>query len=136
MPIACGAFLATNLARTVQCDGTTVTNFIERAGGKRPGCWSHARKGLVEAAQSGDAIALDGVRIIARLFAVERTSLLAGDTADERRTRRQEYARPVGTRRTEPGEKRLHLARQQGKPQYQQRILLTAYPAGAKCMAR
>jgi transposase len=88
-------FLGDDLARTVQCDGTTVTNFIERAGGKRPGCWSHARRGLVEAAQSGDAIALAGVRIIARLFAVERASLLAGDTAEERRTRRQEQARPV-----------------------------------------
>jgi transposase len=88
-------FLGDDLARTVQCDGTTVLNLIERAGGKRPGCWSHARRGLVEAAQSGDAVALVGVRIIARLFAVERASLLAGDTADERRTRRLEHARPV-----------------------------------------
>jgi transposase len=29
-----------NLARTVQCDGTNVTTFLERAGGKRPGCWA------------------------------------------------------------------------------------------------
>jgi transposase len=26
--------------RTVQCDGTSVLTFLERAGGKRPGCWS------------------------------------------------------------------------------------------------
>jgi transposase len=31
-------FLGEDLARTVQCDGTSVTNCIERAGGKRPGC--------------------------------------------------------------------------------------------------
>jgi hypothetical protein len=31
-------FLGNDLARTVQCDGTSVTNVIERAGGKRPGC--------------------------------------------------------------------------------------------------
>jgi transposase len=34
-------FLGANLARTVQCDGTNVTTFLERAGGKRPGCWAH-----------------------------------------------------------------------------------------------
>lgn len=88
-------FLGDDLARTVQCDGTSITNFIERAGGRRPGCWSHARRGLVEAAQSGDQIALEGVRIISRLFAVERASLLAGDTAEERRARRIEHTRPV-----------------------------------------
>jgi transposase len=31
-------FLGPDLARTVQCDGTSITNFIERTGGKRPGC--------------------------------------------------------------------------------------------------
>jgi hypothetical protein len=34
-------FLGKNLARTVQCDGTNVTTFLERVGGKRPGCWAH-----------------------------------------------------------------------------------------------
>jgi transposase len=43
-----------------------------RAGGKRPGCWSHGRRRLVEAARAGDAIALEGLRTIAPLFAVER----------------------------------------------------------------
>jgi hypothetical protein len=28
-------FLGTAVARTVQCDGTSTTNFLERAGGKR-----------------------------------------------------------------------------------------------------
>jgi len=88
-------FLGTDLARTVQCDGTSVTTFLERAGGKRPGCWSHGRRRLVDAARSGDTLALEGVRIIARLFAVERASTIAGDTAEQRRARRQADSRPI-----------------------------------------
>jgi transposase len=70
-------FLGKDLTRTVQCDGTSVTSFLERTGGKRPGCWSHGRRALVMAARAGDAIALEGVRLIAPLFAVERASALA-----------------------------------------------------------
>ena len=88
-------FLGKDLARTVQCDGTSVTNFLERSGGKRPGCWAHGRRRLVEAARAGDRIALEGVRIIARLFAVERESTLAGDNAEQRRDRRQRASRPI-----------------------------------------
>jgi len=88
-------FLGKDLARTVQCDGTNVTSFLERAGGKRPGCWSHARRRMVDAARAGDKIALEGLHIIARLFAVERASQLAGDTAEQRRLRRQCDTRPV-----------------------------------------
>jgi transposase len=84
-----------NLARTVQCDGTSVTTFLERAGGKRPGCWSHGRRRLVEAARGGDQIALEGLHKIARIFAVERASTRAGETADERLARRQRDTRPV-----------------------------------------
>ena len=89
------SFLGADLARTVQCDGTSVTNFLERAGGKRPGCWAHARRRLVEAARGGDRIALEGVRIIAKLFAVERESTHAGDHAEGRRERRQRASRPI-----------------------------------------
>jgi transposase len=88
-------FLGENLARTVQCDGTSVTSFLERAGGKRPGCWSHGRRRFAEAARAGDLVALHGLRIVSRLFAVERASTLAGDSAEDRRTRRQEHSRPV-----------------------------------------
>ena len=52
-------FLGENLQRTVQCDGTSVMTFLERAGGKRPGCWGHARRRFVEPARSGDTIALE-----------------------------------------------------------------------------
>jgi transposase len=88
-------FLGDDLARTVQCDGTSVTTFIERAGGKRPGCWAHARRRLAEASRSGDRVALEGVRIIARVFAVERESTVAGDTAEQRRERRNRSTRPI-----------------------------------------
>jgi transposase len=88
-------FLGNDLARTVQCDGTSITNFLERAGGKRPGCWAHARRRLVEASRSGDRVALEGVRIIAKLFAVERESTSAGDNAEQRRDRRQRMSRPI-----------------------------------------
>jgi transposase len=88
-------FLGENLARTVQCDGTSVTTFLERAGGKRPGCWAHGRRRLVEAARLGDKLAVEGLHIIARLFQIERDSSLSGDSADERRLRRDEHTPPV-----------------------------------------
>ena len=88
-------FLKGDVARTVQCDGTSVTSFIERAGGKRPGCWSHGRRRLVEAARAGDKIALDGLRLIAPIFAIERESMLAGDSANARRERRAATTRPL-----------------------------------------
>jgi transposase len=88
-------FLGKNLARTVQCDGTNVTTFLERAGGKRPGCGSHGRRRLVDAARGGDQIALEGLHKIAGVFAVERASQLAGDNAEERRLRRQRDTVPI-----------------------------------------
>lgn len=88
-------FLGDELRRSVQCDGTNIITFVERAGGQRPGCWSHGRRGLAEAARGGDKIALDGLHIIAGLFAVERESAEAGDTAAQRFARRQEQSRPI-----------------------------------------
>jgi hypothetical protein len=43
-----------------------VSTFLERAGGKRPGCGSHGRGGVAESARGGDLLALEGMRIIAR----------------------------------------------------------------------
>lgn len=41
-------------ASTFQCDGTSVTNFIEHKWNRRrPGCHAHARRKLVEAARRG-----------------------------------------------------------------------------------
>lgn len=81
--------------RTVQCDGTPTTNFIERGGGKRPGCWAHGRRRLVEAARSGDAWALEGLRIIAKLFVVEKLSGCHKDSAEARRRRRETHSQSV-----------------------------------------
>ncbi len=88
-------FLGADLARTVQCDGTSIMTFLERTGGKRPGCFAHARRRLVEAARAGDRVALEGVRIIARLFAVERDSTCSGDNAEQRCERRKQFSRPI-----------------------------------------
>lgn len=88
-------FLGEDFRRTVQCDGTSLTTFLERAGGKRPGCWSHGRRRLVEAAKGGDSLALEGLGLISRLFAIERQSILAVDSVEERLARRAEYSTPV-----------------------------------------
>lgn len=88
-------FLGTDLARTVQCDGTSVTNFIERSGGKRPGCWSHARRGFADAARAGDSLGLEALRKIRPLFEIERRSQQEGDTAEQRRARRIQHADPA-----------------------------------------
>src|SRR5690606_29039561 len=66
-----------------------ILTFLERAGGKRPGCWSHARRGLVQCARSSDRIAYEGVKLMAPLFLVERQAKEEGDTAEQRRQRRQ-----------------------------------------------
>lgn len=88
-------FLGELLARSVQCDGTSVTTFIERADGTRPGCWSHGRRRLVEAARGGDLLAIDGLRLIQPLFAVERAASLASDSPNVRRARRAEHSAPA-----------------------------------------
>lgn len=88
-------FLDDDLCRTVQCDGTSVTNCIERAGGKRPGCMGHGRRRFVEAARGGDLLALEALRMMAPLFQIERASTLAGDTAEKRLARRLEHSRPI-----------------------------------------
>lgn len=84
-----------NYARVVQGDGTNLLTFIERAGGQRPGCWSHARRGLVLCARSGDRVAFNGVKLIAPLFQIERESKDAGDNAAQRKARRQEKSKPL-----------------------------------------
>ena len=88
-------FLGDDHARVVQCDGTSVTNFIERSGGKRPGCWSHGRRRFVDAARAGDTLALEALRLIRPLFEVEKQSQLAGDNALQRKARRVEHSAPA-----------------------------------------
>jgi transposase len=49
----------------------------------------------VEAARGGDLHALDGLRLIQPLFAIEKRSAAAGDTAEQRKARRLEESAPV-----------------------------------------
>src|SRR5258706_13273748 len=56
---------------------------------------AHAGRGSVEEAREGDPIALEGLRLIAPLFAVERASARAGDAAEERLARRQRESVPI-----------------------------------------
>ena len=88
-------FLGKDYCRTVQCDGTNLLDFLERAGGKRPGCWAHGRRRFVACARAGDALALVPLRLLRRLFAVERLSGLLGETPEERLRRRTEHSAPV-----------------------------------------
>lgn len=88
-------FLGEDLARSVQCDGTSITTFLERKGGQRPGCWSHGRRRLADAARTGDQIALEGLRKIGRLFAIERLSTAQGENAALRLARRVEHSKPI-----------------------------------------
>jgi hypothetical protein len=79
----------------VQCDGTNILDFIERAGGKRPGCWAHARRRFVACARSGDKLAIEPLRKLRRVFAVERLSASLGETPEQRLLRRIEHSAPV-----------------------------------------
>lgn len=88
-------FLGDDLCRAVQCDGTSVTTFIERAGGSRPGCWAHGRRRLAECARGGDFLALEGLRLIQPLFEIERTATFAGDSPEARLARRHDHSAPV-----------------------------------------
>jgi transposase len=88
-------FLEDEFRRVMQCDGASTLNFIERGGGSRPGCWAHARRRFVAAARAGDTLALEALRTIAMLFAIERTSAEAGESAAERAVRRKRDAPPV-----------------------------------------
>lgn len=92
---AARVFLDQDLCRAVQCDGTSVMNFIEKAGGSRPGCWAHARRRFAEAARAKDTIALAALRLMAPLFKVERDSKHDGDSAEQRRQRRLDHSKPI-----------------------------------------
>ncbi len=83
-------------ACSFQCDGTSVTNFIEKKLHRvRPGCHSHGRRRLAAAAREGDFRALEGLRIYAKLFAIEKEAGRAKMSADERLALRQQKSAPV-----------------------------------------
>jgi transposase len=79
-------------AESFQCDGTSVTNFVEtKLERRRPGCHAHGRRRLAEAVRRGDLRALEGLRIYTKLFAIECRAEREGlDVAARQRLRETE----------------------------------------------
>jgi transposase len=60
-------------------------------------CWAHARRGFVETLEAGDLRAAIPVKLIGKLYDIERAATEAGDDHESRRERRQREAPPVLT---------------------------------------
>ena len=81
---------------SVMCDGSCTNNCVEQdAGGLRGGCNAHGRRGLVEALRSGDARALPGLDVYAKIFYVDAESKLLGESIDQRFVRRLRDSAPL-----------------------------------------
>lgn len=87
--------LAGHTLASVMCDGSPTNNCVERAGGSRGGCNSHGRRGLVDALRRGDARAVEGVEIYAKIFHEDAESKRAGEDVAQRFTRRQRESAPL-----------------------------------------
>lgn len=93
-------FLATRRGY-IQGDGYKGINELftnPAAGVRRVGCWSHARRGFVKALDAGDKRGAVAVKLIAKLYDVERLASERQDGPDERQALRDQYARPVVNR--------------------------------------
>jgi transposase len=80
---------------TAMCDGAATNNCVERAGATRGGCNAHARRKLVEALRCGDARALEGLELFARIFHIDAESKRAAETLQQRLIRRQSQSAPI-----------------------------------------
>lgn len=80
---------------SVMCDGSPTNNCVERAGGDRGGCNSHARRGLVDALRRGDARAVEGVELYAQIFHLDAESKRLGENIDARFQRRTRDSAPL-----------------------------------------
>jgi len=80
---------------SVMCDGSATNNCVERVGGKRGGCNSHARRKLVEAIRGDDQRALEGLELFGRIFHVDAESRRAGETLEQRHERRLKETAPI-----------------------------------------
>lgn len=80
---------------SVMCDGSPTNNPVERAGGARGGCNAHARRRLVEALRLGDARALEGIDLYAKIFHVDAESKRLGESVEQRFERRQRQSTPL-----------------------------------------
>ena len=81
---------------SVMCDGSPTNNCVEKdAGGRRGGCNAHGRRGLVEAVRRGDARAVPGLELYAKIFHVDAESKRFGENLDQRFERRLRESAPV-----------------------------------------
>jgi transposase len=81
---------------SVMCDGSPTNNCVEDdAGGQRGGCNAHGRRGLVEALRRGDARAVEGLALYARIFHVDAESKRLGESIDQRFARRLRDSVPL-----------------------------------------
>ncbi len=80
---------------SVMCDGSPTNNCVEQdAGGLRGGCNAHGRRGLVEALRRGDARAVEGLEIYAKIFHVDAESKRMGESIEQRLERRLRESAP------------------------------------------
>jgi transposase len=92
------AFFEGRTLGSVMCDGSPTNNCVEKdAGGRRGGCNAHGRRGLVEALRRGDARAVEGLELYAKIFHVDAESKRSGETLDQRFDRRLRDSAPVVT---------------------------------------
>ena len=90
------AFLDRRSLASVMCDGSPTNNCVEKdAGGRRGGCNSHGRRGLVEALRLGDARAIVGLELYATIFHIDAESKRLGESLEQRFARRLRDATPV-----------------------------------------
>lgn len=80
---------------SVMCDGANSNNCVERAAVTRGGCNAHARRKLVEALRCGDARAIEGLELFARIFHIDAESKRAAETLEQRLVRRQRESAPI-----------------------------------------
>jgi hypothetical protein len=81
---------------SVMCDGSPTNNCVEKdAGGRRGGCNAHGRRGLVEALRCGDARAVPGLELYAKIFHVDAESKRLGETIEQRFERRLRESAPL-----------------------------------------
>jgi transposase len=82
--------------QSVMCDGSPTNNCVEdNAGGRRGGCNSHGRRGLVEALRIGDARAVEGLVIYAKIFHVDAESKRLSESQEQRFERRLRDSAPL-----------------------------------------
>lgn len=90
------AFFEGRTLGSVMCDGSATNNCVEtQAGGRRGGCNAHGRRGLVDALRRGDARAVEGLELYAKIFRVDAESKRLGESIEQRFERRLHASTPL-----------------------------------------